>query len=98
MVDMGARLKTLRLENGLTQTQVAQRLGVAVSAVSSYESGARYPSYSVLMKFSRIYHVTTDSLLGLEKREMVDISDLTEDDKQVVKTMITALRAKYQKE
>lgn len=97
MVEMGTKLKTLRNENGLTQTQVAKRLGVAVSAVSSYESGARYPSYPVLIKLSRMFHVTTDHLLGVEKKEMLDISDLSADDKQVVKTMVAALRAKYQK-
>lgn len=97
MVDMGTKLKALRNENGLTQTQVAKRLGVAVSAVSSYESGVRYPSYSVLIKFSRIYHVSTDYLLGIKSKEMVDISDLSEDDKNVIKATVTALRAKYQK-
>lgn len=97
VVDMGGKLKALRTENGLTQTQVAQRLGVAVSAVSSYESGVRYPSYSVLIKLSRMYHVTTDYLLGVKTKEMVDISDLSEDDKAVVKATISALRAKYTK-
>lgn len=91
---MGARLKALRTENGLTQTQVAKRLGVAVSAVSSYESGARYPSYGVLIKLSSMYHVSTDQLLGLKAKESIDISDLSEGDKQVVKTMVAALRAK----
>lgn len=97
MVDMGIKLKALRNENGLTQTQVAKRLGVAVSAVSSYESGIRYPSYSVLIKLSRMYHVTTDYLLGIKSKEMVDISDLSEDDKNVIKATVAALRAKYQK-
>lgn len=97
MVDMGTKLKALRNENGLTQTQVAKRLGVAVSAVSSYESGVRYPSYSVLIKFSRMYHVTTDYLLGIKSKEMVDISDLSEDDKAVVKATVAAIRAKYKK-
>lgn len=97
MVDMGSKLKVLRTENGLTQTQVAKRLGVAVSAVSSYESGARYPSYSVLIKLSRMYHVTTDFLLGVKSNEMLDISDLSEDDKAVVKATVAALRSKYQK-
>lgn len=97
MVDMGAKLKALRNENGLTQTQVAKRLGVAISAVSSYESGVRYPSYPVLIKLSRIYHVSTDYLLGVKSKETVDISDLNEDDKAVVKATVSAIRAKYKK-
>lgn len=70
MVNTGERLKTLRIENGLTQKQVAERVGVAVSAISSYEGGIRLPSYGVLIKLSKLYHVTTDFLLGAEKRVM----------------------------
>lgn len=97
MVDMGSKLKALRIENGLTQTQIAKRLGVAVSAVSSYENGVRYPSYPVLIKFSRMFHTTTDYLLGAEKKDLIDISDLSADDKAVVKATVAALRSKYQK-
>ena len=50
-----------------------------------------------LIKLSRMYHVTTDYLLGVKSKEMVDISDLSEEDKSVVKATISALRAKYTK-
>ena len=46
---MGEKLKSLRIEKKLTQKQVADRIGLAISAVSSYESGTRYPSYDVLV-------------------------------------------------
>lgn len=97
LVNMGEKLRALRIENKMTQKQVADRIGLAVSAVSSYEAGSRYPSYNVLVTLARMFHTTTDHLLGIEKREIVDISDLSDDDKQVVKTMVTALRAKYLK-
>ena len=61
---MGEKLKSLRIEKKLTQKQVADRIGLAISAVSSYESGTRYPSYDVLAKLARIFHVSTDYLLG----------------------------------
>ena len=54
MINMGQKLKFLRKENGLTQKQIAERIGLAVSAVSSYESGARYPSYEVLVKLEYV--------------------------------------------
>lgn len=62
---MGEKLKSLRIEKKLTQKQVADRIGLAISAVSSYESGTRYPSYDVLVKLARIFHVSTDYLLGM---------------------------------
>lgn len=97
MVNFGERLRTLRTENKLTQGQVASRVGVATSAISSYESGVRLPSYTVLIKLSRLFHVSTDYLLGIKSKEMVDISDLSEEDKTVVKATISALRMKYKK-
>lgn len=81
----------------MTQTQVAARVGVATSAISSYESGVRLPSYTVLIKLSRLFHVSIDYLLGVKSKEMVDISDLSEDDKAVVKATVAALRMKYKK-
>lgn len=97
MVNFGERLKQLRTDNKMTQGQVASRVGVAVSAISSYESGVRLPSYNVLIKLSRLFHVTIDYLLGTEKKDLIDISDLSADDKAVVKATVAALRSKYQK-
>ena len=62
---MGDKLKSLRTEKKLTQKQVADQIGLAISAVSSYESGSRYPSYDVLVQLAHIFHVSTDYLLGM---------------------------------
>lgn len=69
MVNMGDKLHSLRTEMKLTQKQVADRIGLAISAVSSYESGTRYPSYETLIKLSRMFHVSTDYLLGLTEKK-----------------------------
>lgn len=69
MINMGEKLRLLRIENKLTQKQVADRIGLAISAVSSYESGSRYPSYESLIKLSKMFHVSTDYLLGLTSKK-----------------------------
>jgi transcriptional regulator with XRE-family HTH domain len=76
MIHFGERLQKLRTENKLTQKQLAVQLGLAVSAVSSYESGNRYPTYPTLIKLARLFHVSTDYLLGLDTARQLDISDL----------------------
>ena len=58
MLKFGERLRELRLKNNYTQKQIAERLGVAISAVSSYESGVRYPTYDSLIKIARIFRVS----------------------------------------
>ena len=95
MVNMGDKLKTLRLERKLTQKQLADRIGLAVSAVSSYESGVRYPSYDVLIKLARIFHVSTDYLLGIASARSLDVAGLDDEEIGVVARMIDILRSKH---
>lgn len=94
MIDMGKRLKTLRIEYKYTQKQLAKRVGIAPSAISSYEAGIRYPSYEVLIKLSSIYHVTTDYLLGLNELRPLDISGLNDEEVQAISRLIQLLRIK----
>ena len=94
MVDFGSTLKRLRLQEGMTQQQLADKLGVTKSVVSYYELQERYPSPEVLFRMSYIFHVTTDYLLGLEHKEMLDLSELDDEDIITIRRMVTSLRNK----
>lgn len=50
---LGYRLRKLRLERGMTQTQLAKRIGISKSAISGYELELRQPTYNVLRKLAR---------------------------------------------
>ena len=91
---MGEKLKSLRIEKKLTQKQVADRIGLAISAVSSYESGTRYPSYDVLVKLARIFHVSTDYLLGMTDKRNIDVTGLSDNEIELVSQLVDALRNK----
>jgi len=97
MVDFGNILKKLRFEERLTQQQLADRLGVTKSVVSYYELHERTPSPEILVKLSALFHVSTDYLLGLDKKEAVDLTGLDQEDIITVKRMIATLRSKNQK-
>lgn len=97
MVDFGSVIKKLRLDEGMTQQQLADRLGVTKSVVSYYELHERYPSPDVLIRLARIFHVTTDYLLGLEHKESIELDGLDEEDVITVKRMVKALRYKNTK-
>lgn len=92
MVNMGERLKDLRSQKNLTQKQVAQRVGLAVSAISSYESGARYPSYSTLAKLASIYHVSCDYLIGMSDTRTIDVTGLDDDEIEVISQTVDIIR------
>ncbi len=90
----GEKLRTMRIGQKMTQQQLATRLGVAKSVVSYYESGDRYPSYDILIKIARLFHTTTDYLLDVERRRVIDVSELREEDIAVVVTVAEALKEK----
>ena len=97
MVDFRNRLKQLRLRAEYTQQQLADKLGVTKSVVSYHELQERYPSPDVLIRLAYIFHVTTDYLLGLEYKELIDLQGLDDEDIITVKRMISALRQKSSK-
>lgn len=65
MVKFSERLKELRLEKGLTQTQLANETGLSQSAVSFWENDERFPLATVVIIFAKYFGVTTDYLLGV---------------------------------
>lgn len=94
MVNFGEKIKSLRTQRNLTQKQLADLSGVAISAISSYEAGNRYPSYDVLISLARIFHVSTDYLLGLENLKTVDVSGLEDRQINVILQMIDIMKEK----
>lgn len=95
MVDFGERLRHLRKRANLSQEQLAHRLSVTKGMVSSYETGMRMPGYAVLGKMARVFNVTTDYLLGLDNSECLDISGLTEKQKDILSDLVSEFRREY---
>lgn len=54
-MDMGARLRQVRLAHGLTQEQVAARLALNRTAYTHYENGVNMPDVLTLMRLAAIY-------------------------------------------
>ncbi len=96
-LNFGEKLKTLRTEAGMTQTELAKRLSITKSVVSYYELQERTPSPSVLVQLADIFHVTTDYLLGIDHKKMIDVSDLSDEDMHFLLITIETLRKKNKK-
>ena len=58
------RLKSLRKEKGITQKQLAAKLGISLPAVINYENAQRSPSSAVLTLLSRFFNVSKEYLTG----------------------------------
>lgn len=97
MVNFGDKLRTLRTEAGMSQTDLAKRLNITKSVISYYELQERTPSPDVLIRLADIFHVSTDYLLGINHKKMIDVSDLSDEDVRFLLITIETLRKKNNK-
>lgn len=59
---LGNKLRKLRLSSSMTRQQLADMLGVTVSAVGMYEQGRRTPSDDIKVKYSMMFDMTIDEI------------------------------------
>ena len=76
----------------MTQAQLANKLGLTKSVISAYETGLRLPSYDILIHIARIYNVSTDYLLGIEKKQEIDMSGLSQEETNALLNLINAMK------
>lgn len=65
---IGTRIKQLRKENGLTQSELGSKLGVIKQTISSWENGISNPSNESVAIIASIFNVSTDYLLSNDKK------------------------------
>ena len=70
------RIKQLRTDRGMSQVDLAAKLGVSKQSVSNWENDNIQPSIEMLLKLSHIFSVSTDYLLGEESRQFLEITGL----------------------
>ena len=80
-------LKKARKETGLTQKEVADKLGVNYTTYRNYEQGQREPNHRTLAALSNLLNVSTDNLLG--KEDPLEILNLSPVGKAIVQLYIS---------
>lgn len=60
----GGRLKQARTRKRLTQSQVAEKLGIDFTTISKYENDRSQPDYDTLLRLAALYDVSVDWLLS----------------------------------
>ena len=91
---IGERLKELRIAKKLSQEQVGQIIGVAGSTVSLYEVELRQPPYDILVRFARLYRISTDYILGIDDRRAILVDGLTEPEIEAIDTLVALMAEK----
>jgi DNA-binding XRE family transcriptional regulator len=65
------KLAHRRRELGLTQTDLAKRVGVTPNAICMYETGKRNPSLKVMLAITSVLNATVEDLFGDGDEEVV---------------------------
>lgn len=72
-------LKKMRLENGYTQKELAEKIGVSKGAIQNYENGRNYPTDENARKIAMIFHIKLDDLTATENYSK---KELTKEERQ----------------
>lgn len=77
-MEFSERLKDLRKQAGLTQVDVAEKLGISQPAYASWERGVKKPTQENLVKIAQILNVSVDYLVGnlKDKTDDIDLSEV----------------------
>lgn len=88
------RIKEVRESKGLSQTIVAEKLGVSKQSVANWENGNVMPSIDMLIKISRYFNVSSDYLLGMENKKIINVSDLTLEEVSHIQAIVDDIKSK----
>ena len=89
------RVKALREARGWTQAEFARRLSITRNGVNSWEQGLSMPSPACLVDLAKLFSVSTDYLLGVERLEMVNVTGLNESDIALLAQLADRLRENH---
>ena len=93
MHDFPNRLKDLRNKYGYTQSDLAKKLSLTRASVNAWEMGLSAPSTHFLVELSRLLHVTTDYLLGLDDCITIRANNLSD---REISALLNTVEAFYE--
>lgn len=77
-------IKTLREEAGYSQSQLAKKLDVTRSSVNAWEMGLSTPTTHYIVALSKLFHVSTDYLLGLDNKRHIVLEDYSKSEIELI--------------
>ena len=91
---LGQRICELRTSLGWSQVELAKRLGVAKQTVSNWENENIQPSIEMLIRLAKLFNVTTDYMLGMERIPRLNVDGLPSNVIVHISQLIDDYRAK----
>ena len=82
------RIKKLRQQFGLTQSDLAKKLNITRSSVNAWEMGISIPSTQYIVELAELFKVSTDYILGLSRDSVISTASLTEEQTKILFTLV----------
>ena len=82
------RIKKLRQQFGLTQSDLAKKLNITRSSVNTWELGISIPSTQYIVELAELFKVSTDYILGLSRDSVISTASLTEEQTKILFTLV----------
>ena len=85
---IGDTIRSLREQAGYSQAELAMKLGVTRSSVNAWESGLSAPTAVYIIELSKLFHVPSDYILGLDNTMQLNLSRFSEEEIRILYSLI----------
>lgn len=91
------KIKELREQAGYSQSQLAKKLDVTRSSVNAWEMGLSTPTTQYVVALAKLFHVSSDYILGIEANRSVSLRGYNEDEIALVMNLLRYMDAQHQR-
>lgn len=98
LYNLSQQIVNMRFKMGMSQAELARRLGVTRSSVNAWELGFATPQLKHVIEMAGIFSTTVDNMLNISDEVTVNISDLNDEERQVVFNLVDILKKSHREE
>lgn len=84
IIMISIRIKELREKAGYSQSQLAKKLDVTRSSVNAWEMGLSSPTTQYIVAMAKLFHVSSDYILGLQSNLCISLDSYTEEEAALI--------------
>lgn len=79
---------------GLSQAMLARKLGVTRASVNAWEMELSSPTAVYLVEMARLFHTTTDDILGLTQEEQISLRGMNDQEKRLIYDLVEYINSR----